>query len=290
MRHEARVKAKDRMERRDERRRKLKGEGFDIVANGGDDDEDEGEEGINDLDEKTKKRIKEARRLIAAGMGKGSTEKDSNKPFQIAPSVQTIDERKYGSDDEDYDSDDHARTLAIGTMMLRKSSQKSLVDASYNRFAWNDPEDLPDWFQDDEKRHYRPQLPVPEALVEKMKAKFIALSEKPIKKVAEARARKSKRANAALKAAKAAASAVAGNSDMSEAQKLKAISKAMKGKSVGAPSKSYVVAKKGAGKQGGKGIKLDDKREKSDKRGLKRAQQKGKKGGLTGSKRRRHHS
>ena len=293
-RHEARVKAKERMERRDERRRKQKGEGFDVVSGKttrGEEDEDEDEEdGLDNLDEKSKKRIKEARRLIAAGMGKADKE-GKNTGFEIAPAVAAVDERKYGSDDEDYDSDDHARTLAIGTMMLRKSSQKALVDASYNRFAWNDPGDLPDWFQDDEKRHYRPQLPVPEALVEKMRAKFIALTEKPIKKVAEARARKSKRANAALKAAKAAATAVASNSEMSESQKLKAISKAMKGKQVGAPSKSYVVAKKGKGKmQGGKGIKLVDKREKSDKRGMKRAKQKGKKGGLTGSKRRRHHS
>ncbi|GMH75402.1 hypothetical protein TrRE_jg227, partial [Triparma retinervis] len=295
-RHEARVKAKERMERRDERRRKQKGEGFDIVSgkatkgDGDGDEEEDAEDGLHDLDEKSKKRIKDARRLIAAGMGK--TEKEGkNTMFQIAPAVATVDDRKYGSEDEDYDSDDHARTLAIGTMMLRKSSQKALVDSSYNRFAWNDPADLPDWFQDDEKRHYRPQLPVPEALVEKMKAKFIALTEKPIKKVAEARARKSKRANAALKAAKAAATAVAANSEMSESQKLKAISKAMKGKQVGAPSKSYVVAKKGKGKmQGGKGIKLVDKREKSDKRGMKRAKQKGKKGGLTGNKRRRNHS
>jgi hypothetical protein len=32
------------------------------------------------------------------------------------------------------------------------------VDASYNRFAWNDPQDLPDWFVDDEHKHYRPQV------------------------------------------------------------------------------------------------------------------------------------
>ena len=54
-------------------------------------------------------------------------------------------------------------------MMLRKSKAKAIVDSSYNRFAWNDPSDLPDWFADDETRNYRPQLPVPAALVQKMK-------------------------------------------------------------------------------------------------------------------------
>ena len=96
--------------------------------------------------------------------------------------------------DEDFWRAVDARTLALGTMMLRQSRAKALVDASYNRFAWNDPEDLPDWFLDDENRHYRPQLPIPQALIDKIKAKQLALSARPIAKVAEARARKNKKA------------------------------------------------------------------------------------------------
>lgn len=61
-----------------------------------------------------------------------------------------IDDRLYDSDHEEYDSEDEAVTLALGTLMLRKSRAKKLVDASYNRFAWNDPADLPEWFVDDE--------------------------------------------------------------------------------------------------------------------------------------------
>jgi len=79
---------------------------------------------------------------------------------------------------------------------------------------------------------------------------------------------------------------------MSEAQKLKAISKAMRGKEASRPGKTYVVSKKGGASKGGKGIKLVDKRERSDKRGLERKtkqKKSGKKGGLTGSKKRRHH-
>ena len=80
-----------------------------------------------------------------------------------------MDSRRYNSDNEDYDSDDYAQTLALGTMMLRKSKEKAFVDASYNRFAWNDPEGLPHWFLDDENKNYRPQLPIPPALMAKMK-------------------------------------------------------------------------------------------------------------------------
>ena len=66
----------------------------------------------------------------------------------------------------------------------------------------------------------------------------------------------------------------------------------MRGKEVGAPAKTYAVARKGSSK-GGKGIQLVDKRMKNDKKAMKRAEQTkkhGKKGGLTGGKRRRSHS
>jgi hypothetical protein len=46
------------------------------------------------------------------------------------------DARAYGSDEEDYDSEDQATTLALGTLMLRKSRAKKLVDASYNRYQY----------------------------------------------------------------------------------------------------------------------------------------------------------
>lgn len=44
------------------------------------------------------------------------------------------DDRKYDSDNEQYDSHDRAMTLALGTLMLRRSREKALVDASYNRY------------------------------------------------------------------------------------------------------------------------------------------------------------
>lgn len=79
-----------------------------------------------------------------------------------------MDDRSYDSDSEDYDEHDKAMTLAIGTMMLRGSKKKNLVDSSYNRFAWNDPRGLPSWFLDDEMKHNKPQLPVPKALLDQV--------------------------------------------------------------------------------------------------------------------------
>lgn len=115
---------------------------------------------------------------------------------------------------EPYDDEDRAKQLALGTMMLRKHRAKELVDAAYNRFSWNDDADLPDWFVDDEKRHHRPQVPLPPALVEQMKNKFMSLATKPIKKVSEARARKRKRAAQRLANAKKKATALAANPGM----------------------------------------------------------------------------
>mmetsp|Transcript_32221 Transcript_32221/g.63821 ORF Transcript_32221/g.63821 Transcript_32221/m.63821 type:complete len:1052 (+) Transcript_32221:117-3272(+) len=297
-RHEKRKKAMERMERRDARREKAADMDGDFqVAPVTDDDADDmslDENKAKNMSEQQRKKLSEARALIKAGMGK-SQGKDSSG-FEVVPSSQgplpIADTRKYDSENEDYDSDDYAKTLALGTMILRKSKEKAMVDASYNRYAWNDPQDLPDWFVDDENKNYRPQLPIPPDLLEKMHAKFLHLATKPIAKVAEARARKNKMAKTKLAAAKKKAEAVANSSEMSEAMKLKAISKAMRGKDASRPGKTYVVSKKGGGTKGGRGIKLVDKREKSDKRAAERkVKQKkfGKKGGLTGSKRRRNH-
>ena len=307
IRHEKRLKSMERMERKKARRARAAGEpegGFEVVE---EDDRaklalSNNEDKLKGLSEGERNKVMEARNLIKAGLGNSGEVAGEKNGFEVVSAAESqrsggllpiMDKRVYNSDNEDYDSDDYAETLALGTMMLRKSKAKSLVDASYNRYSWNDPEGLPDWFQDDENKNYRPQLPIPPALLAKMKEKFQSLATRPIAKVAEARARKSKRAKDKLSAAKKKAETVANSSEMSEAMKLKAISKAMRGHDSSRPGKTYVISKKGGGTRGGKGIKLVDKRLRSDKRSMDRAEKKrksGKKGGLTGSKKRRHHA
>jgi len=299
-RHEKRLKQLARDEKKKARRaQKLDDEEgeFQLAPAVDDDEEEEEDEQLKNLSEPKKKQVLAAREQIKAGMGKALDAVDDNKGFEVVGEemdrpLPLKDDRKYDSENEDYDSDDYAETLALGTMMLRKSKEKALVDASYNRYAWNDAGDLPEWFMDDEKKHYRPQLPIPPALVAKMKEKMMALAVKPIQKVAEARARKNKRAKSKLAAAKQKAEAVANSSEMSESMKLKAISKALRSKETRKPGKTYVVAKAGRGGAAGKGVKLVDKRMRSDKRSLDRVEKKRKKGkqnGLVGSKKRRNH-
>lgn len=301
-RHEKRLKALARDERRQARKAKKLGEaeGEFALAPEEDDGEDEEEQAeiakMEGLSEEKKQKLLKARELIKAGMGSGMGEvgDDGNKAFEVVEAdrpLPVMDDRKYDSGHEDYDSDDYAKTMALGTMMLRNSKAKALVDASYNRYAWNDPDGLPEWFVDDENRHYRPQLPIPDALLQKMKEKQAALSVRPIAKVAEARARKNRKAQLKLSAAKKKAQALAGSSEMSESMKLKQISKALRSSDGKKGGKEYMVAKKG--RKGVKGTISVDKRMKNDKRAMDRAQKKkkgGKKGGLVGSKRRRQHS
>lgn len=236
------------------------------------------------------------RELIKKGLGAAGKEKVNGKElqtnnFEVVPAVEPFadngqfppvkDNRQYDSDNEEYDSHDRATTLALGTMMLRHSKKKALVDASYNRYAFSDAKNMPSWFQDDEMRHNKPQLPIPAALMEQIKSRFQMTGTKEIKKVAEARMRKRKRAMTKLKAAKKQATVVAGSAELSERQKLKAISKAMKTSKVDKPGKVYVRQTKNgqsatSGKKGGK-VKYVDARMKKDTRAAKVKEKKGKK-------------
>jgi AdoMet-dependent rRNA methyltransferase SPB1 len=283
IRHTRRLKSIARDERKKEKRARMLGEtepDFEITAEVT--DKDGMDEKLMNMSESKRNMILDAREQIKKGLGKAVEDDGVDTGFRVVSEddtrrskrpVPVMDDRKYDSDHEDYDSEDYAETLALGTMMLRRSKEKSLVDASYNRYAWNDPGGMPEWFVDDEKKHYRPQLPIPQALVAKMKERMMALASKPIAKVAEARARKTRRAKTKLAAAKKQAESIANSSEISESMKLKAISKALRGQTAQKPGKTYVVAKKGrGGKAGGKGVKVVDKRMICDKRGLERAE------------------
>ena len=212
---------------------------------------------------------------------------DDDTGFEIAPSDYTGGVASGSDSDSDasgYDSEEKARALALGTMALRGSNKRKMLEDSHSRYSWGDAKGLPDWFNADEKKHMKRMVSIPMPLIKTIKGKGATSGGRDIKKVAEAKARKKKRAEKQLKLAKKSATALAENSEMSDKQKLRAIQKAMKGsKSVEKPGKVYVVAKKNgstttAGKGGTGKFKFVDKRMKSDsKRGSKKQREKAKK-------------
>ena len=81
----------------------------------------------------------------------------------------------------------------------------------------------------------------------------MSLAAKPIKKVAEARARKKKRLLSKMRAAKTAAASVVNNPEMTHGEKMRSIAKTMRGAAEKKGSKVYVVSRRGGAKAAGKG-------------------------------------
>lgn len=68
------------------------------------------------------------------------------------------------------------------------------MDDGFNRHAFDSKDDLPSWFLDDESKNYKSNVPITKEAVEALRAKQRALDARPIRKVAEAKARKQRRA------------------------------------------------------------------------------------------------
>ncbi|KAL5518879.1 SPB1 [Sanghuangporus vaninii] len=145
-----------------------------------------------------------------------------------------------------------AEAVALAQQLVNREKTKSqLIDDGFNRYSLNSKEDLPAWFLDDEMKHYKSNLPVTKEAVEILRARQRALDARPIKKVAEAKARKKFKAMQKLQKAMKKAEGVNESTDMSEREKAQQIQKVMlKGLAKATQKKSEVkvVVAKGAHK------------------------------------------
>lgn len=143
-----------------------------------------------------------------------------------------------------------AEAMTIAQQLVnREKTRTELINEGFNRYSLNAKDGLPSWFLDDESKHYKANIPVTKEAVTALRAKMRALDARPIKKIAEAKARKKFKAHQRLDKAMKKAEGVNETSDMTEREKAKQIEKLMS-KSLKVKQKKdiKVVVAKGAHK------------------------------------------
>uniref|UniRef100_G3P5X4 pre-rRNA processing protein FTSJ3 n=1 Tax=Gasterosteus aculeatus aculeatus TaxID=481459 RepID=G3P5X4_GASAC len=181
-----------------------------------------------------------------------------------------------------------AEGLALGChIATSKKRTRDLIDGSFHRFASSEQQwDIPEWFLNDELKHRRKPVPVTKEMVEEFKQKWKEIDARPIKRVAEAKARKKRRMLKKMDQAKKKAEAVVNTVDSSEREKMAQLKSIYKKAGLGKEKRevTYLVSKKGAGKKvrrpaGVTGtFKVVDGRMKKDLRGMERKAQRAKGG------------
>ena len=172
--------------------------------------------------------------------------------------------------------------LAIGALVVQsKKKRENLIEGAYNRWTHND-EHLPEWFLENESKFCQKQLPVTKEMVQEYHARLREINARPIKKIAEAKARKKMKSLKKMEKARKKAETITDAMDASSNEQMQQIKQIYKKAGLLGKRKQevqYVVAKKGlAGKRakrpaGLKGrYKMVDPRMKKDIRGEKNQQ------------------
>ncbi|KAJ3634431.1 hypothetical protein Zmor_019084, partial [Zophobas morio] len=117
-----------------------------------------------------------------------------------------------------------AQGLALGSLLISKKRKARLEDNSYHRFAFQDGP-LPDWFLDDQQKHYKKYIHVPSDVLQFYSKRLKEINSRPIKKVQEAKARKKLKASRKLEGMKRKAESIIDNPNMSDAFKRRTIEK-----------------------------------------------------------------
>uniref|UniRef100_A0A8C1NID3 pre-rRNA processing protein FTSJ3 n=1 Tax=Cyprinus carpio TaxID=7962 RepID=A0A8C1NID3_CYPCA len=188
----------------------------------------------------------------------------------------------------------NAEGLALGAQIATsKKRARDLIDGSFHRFANSeDMTEIPAWLVDDEKKHRKRPVPVTKEMVEEYKQKWREINARPVRRVAEAKARKKRRMLKKMEQAKKKAEAVVNTVDISEREKMAQLKSIYKKAGVGKEKRdlTYLVAKKGLGRRvhrpaGVKGtFRVVDGRMKKDTRAAQRKEQRGRGKGGRGHK------
>ncbi|KAI0286983.1 FtsJ-domain-containing protein [Russula aff. rugulosa BPL654] len=113
-------------------------------------------------------------------------------------------------------------------LVNRRKTKTELINDGFTRYSLNSKEGLPSWFLDDESKHFIPNIPITKEAVQALRAKQRALDVRPIKKVAEAKARKKFKAAQRLEKALKKAEGVTRTTDLTEREKAQQVEKLMR--------------------------------------------------------------
>ena len=130
-------------------------------------------------------------------------------------------------------------------LVNRQTTVGKLVDDGFNRLSTFHKDGLPTWFLDDESKYYKPNIPITKEAINALREKQRALDARPIKKIAEAKARKKFKAAQRVEKAKKKADGVMEAEDLNMGAKVRQVGKVM-GRAHGKekrPEKKVVVAK-----------------------------------------------
>ncbi|PVV04610.1 hypothetical protein BB560_000887 [Smittium megazygosporum] len=208
---------------------------------------------------------------------------DDGSDFNLPQSVPDVTEMVIEGQDPtkernvDYSAFATPEALTIAHDLVNKKITKAeLIDKYYNRYSFNQLEDLPIWYVDNERQYNKPNLPVSKEAMQMLRSKLKAINSRPIKKVMEAKARKKLHATQKMAKLKAKAESMVNNEDMTESEKAKNIDKLLKSnvkKLANTKRKVSVVVAKGQNRavkgrpKGTKGkYKMVDRRLKKDAR------------------------
>lgn len=262
------------------------------------DDEDAWEEAEDDEDEN----------LASDDDEEVSGSDQEEDDFEVVPQDQeegAIPDEEWDLDGEDEEAgkqkriQDHglatAEAVALAQALVnRQITKEDLMDQGFSKHNFVDKDGLPTWFLDDESKHYKANIPITKEAMQALRERQRALDARPIKKVAEAKARKKMRTLRRLEKAQKKADTINENEDISEKEKSSTINKIMAKSVKGGQKKKEVqlVVARGVNRglkgrpKGTKGrYKMVDPRMKKEMRASKRiAKRDGKKIGSSNNK------
>ncbi|KAF6766295.1 RNA methyltransferase [Ephemerocybe angulata] len=182
--------------------------------------------------------------------------------FEVVPQDGSDDEGMWDAEGEDEDAAKQAHIKKHGlltaeavsiaqALVNRQTTKTQLINDGFNRYSLNSKDDLPSWFLEEESKHYKPNIPITKEAIAALRAKQRALDARPIKKIAEAKARKKYKAAQKFEKAMKKAEGVISTTDISEREKAQQVDKLMKkGASAGKSAKKEIklVVARGANK------------------------------------------